>query len=180
MKLFWKQADPLPLAETLPLLPPERAAQIARCRDPRQQRLSAAAGLLLREQLGPEAQLRRTATGKPYLPGGPELSLSHGGALATLLLADAPCGVDVEPIGRTASPAVRARVLRPEERADGRAFAWLWTRKEAVMKLDGRGLALDPRSFSVLGDTLLLDGRSIRLTTQIVCGHFLSCAKRIP
>ena len=48
------------------------------------------------------------------------------------------------------------------------------------MKLDGRGLALDPRSFSVLGDTLLLDGRSICLTTQIVCGHFLSCAKRIP
>ena len=48
--------------------------------------------------------------------------------------------------------------------------------KEAVMKLDGRGLGLDPRCFSVLAARTHLDGREIALATQIVRGHFISIA----
>ena len=44
------------------------------------------------------------------------------------------------------------------------------------MKLDGRGLGLDPQRFSVLGVRTRLGGREIALATQIVYGHFISIA----
>ena len=140
--------------------------------------LRAAAAQLLREQLGISdyAAIPREASGKPYLPDGPFFSLSHSGSLAVLLISDTRCGVDVEPVARTVPPHIRARLLTPEEAAVPRAFAWFWTRKEAAMKLDGRGTLLPARSIPVLGDTLTLDGRRIVLTTQIAAGHFISCA----
>ena len=114
------------------------------------------------------------------MPGGPEFSLSHGGDLAVLLISDTPCGVDVECADRAVSERIRERVFQrifQREEADSeRAFSWLWTRKEAVMKLDGRGLGLDPRCFSVLAERTQLSGRKIALATQIVRGHFISIA----
>ena len=175
MKLHWRQAVP-PDAELLAQLAPERRERVLRCHDLETASGIASAGLLLAEYVPGSDAVVRTAEGKPYIPGGPEFSLSHGGALAALLIADAPCGVDVERIKRAASARVRERVLRPEEAASGRAFAWLWTRKEAVMKLDGRGLGLDPQCFSVLSARMQLDGREIALATQIVRGHFISIA----
>ena len=68
------------------------------------------------------------------------------------------------------------RIFQREEEDSERALSWLWTRKEAVMKLDGRGLGLDPRCFSVLASRTQLDGREIALATQIVRGHFISIA----
>ena len=140
--------------------------------------LRAAAAQLLREQLGISdyAALPRETHGKPYLPDGPFFSLSHSGGLAVLLISGARCGVDVEPVGRTAPPHIRARLLTPEESAVPRTFAWFWTRKEAAMKLDGRGTLLPAHSVPVLGDALTLGGRRIALSTQIVAGHFISCA----
>ena len=176
MKLYWRQAVP-PDDALLARIAPERRENVLRCRDGQTAAGLAAAGLLLAEYVTPHGEaILRTAEGKPYLPGGPEFSLSHGGGLAALLISDVPCGVDVERVNRTASERVRARVLRQEEAVSGRAFAWLWTRKEAVMKLDGRGLGLDPQCFSVLGARTQLDGREIALATQIVHGHFISIA----
>lgn len=176
MRLCWKIAAP-PDETALAHLSPERRARVLRCRDAQTAAGIAAAGLLLAEHVAPNGEtILKTETGKPYLPDGPEFSLSHGGTLAALLLADTPCGVDVEPVERTVPPRVQAWVLRPEERICGRAFAWLWTRKEAVMKLDGRGLGLDAQSFSVLDARLRLDGRELVLATQLVRGHFISVA----
>lgn len=136
--------------------------------------------LLLAEYVADERSILRTPEGKPYLPGGPEFSLSHGGDLAVLLISDTPCGVDVECADRAVSERIRERVFQrifQREEADSeRAFSWLWTRKEAVMKLDGRGLGLDPRCFSVLAARTQLSGREIALATQIVRGHFISIA----
>lgn len=160
------------------LLPPARQARIARCRDAEEALRLTAAGLLLRERLGvtQDGLLRTGPYGKPYLPGGPEFSLSHGGELAVLLLADAPCGVDVERCGREPAAAMRSRVLTAAEQASGRPFAWLWTRKEAALKLDGRGLVLPFPEFSVLDDELVLNGRHILLRTERREDHFISCA----
>lgn len=175
MKLYWRQTV-LPDDVLLARLSPERREKVLRCHDLETAAGLAAAGLLLAEYVADEGAVLRTPEGKPYLPGGPEFSLSHGGSLAALLISDTPCGVDVERVDRTASERVRARVLRPEEAESCRAFAWLWTRKEAVMKLDGRGLGLDPRCFSVLAARTQLSGRKIALATQIVRGHFISIA----
>ena len=144
--------------------------------------LRAAAAQLLRERLGilDYAAVPREAHGKPYLPDGPFFSLSHSGSLAALLIADTRCGVDAKHVVRTVPPHIRARLLAPEEAAVPRAFTWFWTRKEAVMKLDGRGTLLPARSVPVLGDTLTLGGRQIVLSTQIAAGHFISCASVLP
>lgn len=179
IKLYWRQAT-LPDEATLARLSPQRRDRVLRCHNSETAAGIAAAGLLLAEYVADEEALLRTPEGKPYLPGGPEFSLSHGGDLAVLLISDTPCGVDVECADRAVSERIRERVFQrifQREEADSeRAFSWLWTRKEAVMKLDGRGLGLDPQCFSVLGSRTQLDGREIALATQIVRGHFISIA----
>ena len=181
MRLYWKQADCIDPDPVLTQLPPDRAARILRCRTAAERQRLAAAGLLLAECFGPEAvkTIARTAEGKPYLPNGPHFSLSHSGSLAVLLTSDLPCGVDVEPVSRTLPPRMQEKLLLPEELAARRAFAWFWTRKEAVMKLTGFGLGLPSRAFSVLPSEISLSGRRIRLGTQLVCGHFISWAVEI-
>jgi 4'-phosphopantetheinyl transferase len=95
------------------------------------------------------------AHGKPCLADFPRLSVnvSHvSGAVACIVAETAAVGVDIEDPGRRPlSDAARDRFLDEEERAwldaarPGRgheAFLALWTRKEAVLKADGRGLAM--------------------------------------
>lgn len=89
-------------------------------------------------------------------------SLSHGGAYAAVLVAGAPCGVDVEapPDGLEGStvafgPREQAEIAthaRPRER-----FLQHWVAKEAVLKLAGIGLGGSPERLSL---DLAEDGRS--------------------
>ena len=93
--------------------------------------------------------------GKPYFTDLPVLfSISHGGSLAAVSLADTPTGVDVERTDRKVRPQMAARCLSPEETAAfGDDFIRAWCRKECAVKLTGEGLsgyplavnALDPR-----------------------------------
>lgn len=134
-----------------------------------------AAGLLLRRALGcTDDALLRDANGKPYLSAGPAFSLTHGGTLAAILVADGPCGVDAEPLNR----AVRqpGRLFLPQELATGLSPAALWTRKEAVFKADGRGASLFRTGIDISGRTVQCGGRTFALTTHLVCGHALSTA----
>lgn len=83
-----------------------------------------------------------TDHGRPSVPGEPELhvSLAHAGGWVAAVVADAPCGVDVEPVRPLDVPPV---ALTPGEQAaltaadpSGRSalfLAW-WTRKEAAAK----------------------------------------------
>jgi 4'-phosphopantetheinyl transferase len=96
------------------------------------------------------------AEGKPFLPDYPDLrfSLSHADDRFVVAVSrDGPLGADLEglPDERTIDGTV-ARVLAEPERAlfarverAGRAgwFAEVWTRKEACVKADGRGLGAD-------------------------------------
>ena len=167
--------------EALALLPPERRQRVQLCRDRTAALGIAAGGLLLRAVLGvrTDGRLLKGPCGKPYLPGGPEFSLSHGGTLAVLAVSDRAVGADCEDACRGASEALLRRVLTPEEwecpDAAGR-FSRLWTRKEAVMKACGLGLGLSPASFCVLDDLVQVEGRTWRLHTLALRGHFISCA----
>lgn len=101
-------------------------------------------------------RLGTSADGKPFLVDHPELhfNLSHAGDRFLVAVSrDGPVGVDLEPVPdeRTLS-GTRRRVLSAPESAlfDALAggerrewFARLWTRKEAYIKGDGRGLRLD-------------------------------------
>lgn len=99
--------------------------------------------------------------GKPALPGGPAFNLSHSGGWAALALGpadpDLALGIDIE-AHRPLDPALPARVFTAAERAELDALAAHdriagfhrgWTRKEAVLKALGTGLALPLDAFDV-------------------------------
>lgn len=88
---------------------------------------------------------------KPFLQEYPHIhfSISHCKEAVGCIVSLRPCGLDVERI-RTAQPALVAHTMNEEEqRAIAEAivpevaFTSLWTRKEAVLKLKGTGVAAD-------------------------------------
>lgn len=98
----------------------------------------------------------------PPLPGGVEFSVSHSGDRVVVAFAHGtPLGVDVEQVRSgiavnelaaevlTAREAETLRGLESDDRTVG--FFVYWTRKEAVAKATGRGLAVGLRSFGVSG-----------------------------
>ena len=90
----------------------------------------------------------RTPDGKPFFSDCPvQFSLSHCRGMVCCGLSDAPVGVDVES-SRPFSQRLAERVCTQEERAwleaqpdQERGFLSLWTLKESVMKLSGKGIA---------------------------------------
>lgn len=57
-----------------------------------------------------------------------------------------------------------------------RRFAYLWTRKEAVLKCTGAGLSQPMNAFSVLGDTASPEGALLSLYTVEYGNYMLSAA----
>ncbi|MFC3340217.1 4'-phosphopantetheinyl transferase family protein [Paracandidimonas soli] len=98
--------------------------------------------------------------GKPVLDeeGGRawHFNVSHSGNIALLAVADNPVGVDVE-TRMHGDPVAMARQFfcaQEQERVAGardagEAFLAIWTAKEAVVKMTGHGLRIDPRRFCV-------------------------------
>ena len=83
--------------------------------------------------------------GKPYVPGGPEFSVSHSGSCWAVLFADAPCGLDIQLPRRADHEAIARRLFSPREadlvRVQGEdAFFRLWTRREALVKCAGQSV----------------------------------------
>jgi len=100
--------------------------------------------------------------GKPYVaaPGAVRFSLSHSADRAVCATsARRSVGVDIERtrpcgeepgIGRLVFTARESAALSAQGRAArAESFCRLWACKEAICKADGRGFALDPRSFEV-------------------------------
>lgn len=109
-----------------------------------------------------ELRIRLTPEGKPFLSPleSPAFNLSHSGGLGLLAVTrSAPIGVDIERIrhasdlagiaSSTFSAAENAALTRLPEARRTEAFFACWSRKEAVGKFDGRGLGLEPASFTV-------------------------------
>lgn len=101
---------------------------------------------ILLDAAGIHQDLCYAPSGKPFLPDGPHLSLSHGEGLAALLLSDRPCGVDVQKPDEKLFR-IRHKFCHPEELAeamthpDPLAFlTLLWTAKEAVFKVFGENV----------------------------------------
>jgi 4'-phosphopantetheinyl transferase len=84
--------------------------------------------------------------GRPQLPGsGLHASVSHSGDVVTVALTRAgPVGVDVEAVRELDFAAIAESICTRAERAGVRGtadFLTVWTRKEAVLKATGEGLA---------------------------------------
>lgn len=119
-----------------------------------------------------------TDTGKPYFTVSPlQFSLSHSGNLAAALIADSPCGVDIEQI-RPVSDKLLQRCMHPDEIAAGMDFFEAWTKKECLAKLDGSGMKSRPSESCTLEiqgwHTLSLKdgaGNVYRLSAICACGE---------
>ena len=112
------------------------------------------------------------------IPGGPHFSLTHSGTLAALAVSETPVGLDIEKIAPVRRAAARALTIEERDymKADPeRRFAYLWTRKEAVLKCTGAGLSQPMNAFSVLGDTASPEGAVLSLYT-VEYGNFMLSA----
>ena len=160
--------------EVLARLSPGRREKARRLRRGPSRLLSLGAGLLI-ARFFPGKEPLIAPGGKPYIPGGPEFSLSHSGTLAVIALADVPVGADAEK-DRPVGEAVRLRALTGAERADSRDFLFFWTRKEAALKCLGTGVDRSLDSLDVRADSAELDGRTIFLHTARYGSYYLSSA----
>ena len=172
---------PKPLAELAARLTVDERERAARFRFPEHRDRFIAGRGLLRELLGtylnrPAAALRfeQGAHGKPALAGvdaktGLHFNLSHSGGQALYAVARREVGVDLERLDRTVShAAILERVCAPREWAAFQAlpveqlqlaFFACWTRKEAIAKALGGGLASGLRNLDVCGrEDALPDG----------------------
>lgn len=161
--------------EALARLSPGRREKARRLRRGPSRLLSIGAGLLI-ARFFPGKEPLIAPGGKPYIPGGPEFSLSHSGTLAVIALADVPVGADAEK-DRPVGEAVRLRALTGAERADSRDFLFFWTRKEAALKCLGTGVDRALDSLDVRADSAELDGRTIFLHTARFGSYYLSSAE---
>ena len=86
--------------------------------------------------------------GKPYFEGGPYFSISHCKEGIAVAIDDLPVGIDIEAIRhaddelirRTMNTEERQRLMANSQESKDRDFTRLWTRKEAVVKMQGVGI----------------------------------------
>ena len=84
--------------------------------------------------------------GQPRIEGGPCFSISHCQHGIAVAISEKPIGIDIEHI-RTAKPELVERTMNEKEQAEiwaatspDIAFTCLWTKKEAVLKMQGTGI----------------------------------------
>ena len=104
--------------------------------------------------------------GKPYVAGGwgPHFNISHcDGLVACAVSAEAPLGVDVEPVGRRPPLDLAEHYFAPDECVwllelpedeRPRGFLRLWTMKEAFIKATGKGVSQGLHTFAIGFDPL--------------------------
>jgi len=134
----------------------ERAARYRRAQD----RLNFVLGrtaiewLLGPRGMSPRRPVAIAPTGKPFVVGAPEFSISHSGAYFAIGVSRSGCiGIDVETFDRMGNPQeLFSSVTHARERSIletspptsvGPLFRRCWTRKEAVLKATGIGLNHD-------------------------------------
>lgn len=143
-----------------------RKAKADRLRKRPAKRLSVVAGELVRNAISKEFNIdakdirfRTSKSGKPYVENVKvEFSISHSGTVAVCAISDKPVGIDIELI-RNANVNAARRLFTPDEQIYvfekwtqvRERFFEVWTRKEAYVKMLGKGVSYFPQ-FSVMGN----------------------------
>ena len=124
---------------------------------------------LLKEVLGvsTEKDICILPSGKPVAPKFKEFSLSHSGDYCVIGISEEPIGVDIE-LMSPQNVHLAKDVYTKDEIAwmrldELRRFHELWTLKESVMKSTGKGLVLEPNTFSTIplinNDSILVEDK---------------------
>ena len=147
------------------LLPTERRKKAEEFKNMSDRLHCIAGGLLMRKALPVSwvECVEYNQHGKPFLRDNNRcFSLSHGGNYSVIAIHSEDIGVDIEKISSeidsVSKMAARLMFTRRElswisDKDSGNRFYTLWTKKESILKADGRGFSLPPKSFDVLEDT---------------------------
>ncbi len=164
-RVWWAApVAPADAPDLVDLLDGHEQERLHRLRGPADQARYLAAHALTRRVLGRWMDQRpasivfdRTCTcgqphGKPRTTDGPAFSLTHASTVVGVAVHDRPVGLDVERVRPLADlPSIaRFACSTAETVADSAEFFRLWTRKEALLKATGAGLA-SPMTAITLG-----------------------------
>ena len=158
----------------LPLLSEQRRLQALKFKHEQGRKTCAMAYLLLCEALRQEYGITELPVfefgehGKPFIVGHPDIhfNFSHCREAVICAVSDQPVGVDVESIREYKESLARYTMNDQELEQIARAerpdveFIRLWTMKEAVLKLSGRGIVDDLKH-------VLTDTKTSELTTVV-------------
>ncbi len=128
-------------------------------------------------------EIQLSAEGKPYLQGDPvRFSISHSDNLIACVVSEDPVGIDVERI-RPIPEEAQKRICTPAEweylcgASDDRErelrFISLWTRKEAVFKIEGH-LPRRDKETDVMEDT-----ENLTIRTEVTENYIVTTAKKM-
>ncbi|MCB2215441.1 4'-phosphopantetheinyl transferase family protein [Desulfofustis glycolicus] len=125
----------------------------------------------------------QTERGRPLIPGGPDFNLSHSGETVVLAVCSrGQVGIDIEairPIDVEQFQHIVPELADAREETGGsgdlRSFYDYWTRKEAVVKGCGLGLALPFEQLDVSRDVVAAAGSVWHLRSLIIGGGDMSC-----
>lgn len=163
----WSEEDE---TTALHILPAVHQAEVQRYQNTDARRARITARLLLRHGLLQKrmdaslASWQRDSAGRPFLQAStsenvPDISCSHAPGCAVVALGwGCRVGIDIEHDDSTLPPLAQyATVFSAAELyflgaspPSARPFPFLWTRKEALLKLHGQGLRQNPRSVNAL------------------------------
>jgi len=103
---------------------------------------------------------------RPYIPDGPDFNISHcKGLVVCALSRSGRVGIDVEALlpleelyHKLVFTPAECRLIAAEASPEA-LFYHFWTRKEAVIKADGRGFSLSPATFEAVRDEVWVDNQ---------------------
>lgn len=182
-EIIWLRDEPaVPLQALAHALPTEEQEELASFRHPRRQRSFVLSRTLLRKTLAlhlrkPEQGIRFTRSrGRLLLAEKStwQFNLSHAAGLLAIIVADAPCGVDIELPRSVAVEKITQRYFSAAENnyllgcdpaRQRNEFFRLWTLKEAAVKAIGEGLAnnLARLAFDIAGEKPQLLDTAVKL-----------------
>lgn len=124
-------------------------------------------GLLLKcvLNISSDKDIKYNEHGKPYFEHGKYFSVSHSGNIAVLAVSDDEIGIDIERLRKPNERIIRRCFTEAEAEfaeKSNQNFTRIWTEKEAVLKLLGKGLAFPPKSFSLIPGQKKYDVLDIR------------------
>lgn len=151
------------------------------------------AGYLIWQVLGlDENDILVDSNGKPYSKKVDyDFNISHSGDYVVLAYGKGKIGIDIEKANDN-NLTVSKRVFTQNEQKylneiDGeklKRFNTLWSLKESVMKLNGKGIALSPSSFDVMqlvsGGSIAVEGDIVYSMTTFVDDYALSVSSTQP
>lgn len=140
--------------------------------------------LLLKAAKGHE--IHYSTEGKPFVEGGNFFNISHSGDYVVLAESGLPVGVDVERVEDIGiDDDLRNIALTEKERAWAGdsllRFYVVWTRKESLIKCEGRGFVSEPNMIEAIDENdfdapLMYEGKYYRIDSFMLDGHVISFA----